>query len=131
LPRGPAGFSNIWLLALNRREVNKVKKFTEKAHRDALLRRRIKFVVEKGAMARLFKGSTSHELQKEVFRQVRPEKIALIRSCEEYNSWLISLIKKDWWEPYSRNGLNQDRWGYFAKLLNILNINETVINYVC
>jgi len=108
-----------------------VKKFTEKAHRDALLRRRIKFVVEKGAMARLFKGSTSHELQKEVFRQVRPEKIALIRSCEEYNSWLISLIKKDWWEPYSRNGLNQDRWGYFAKLLNILNINETVINYVC
>jgi hypothetical protein len=28
--------------------------FTAEQHRDALIRRRIKFVVEKGAMARLF-----------------------------------------------------------------------------
>ena len=24
------------------------------------------------------------------------------------------------WEPYSRNALAEDRWGYFAKLINII-----------
>jgi hypothetical protein len=31
------------------------------------------------------------------------------------------------WEPYSRNGLAEDRWAYFAKLINIV-VYEVVAN---
>lgn len=101
--------------------------FTEKAHQEALLRRRIKFVVEKGAMARLFKGGTSSALQDELFQCLTPAQLASLRSRKEYDSWLIDLIKEDRWSRFSQHGLKQDRWAYFAKLLNIV-IYEIVSN---
>lgn len=104
-----------------------MKRFTEQAHRDALLRRRIKFVVEKGAMARLFKADTNPALQEELFRRLKTPKMASLLSCEEYDAWLLSLIREDCWRRYSRSGLERDRWAYFAKLLNIV-IYEIVSN---
>ena len=50
-----------------------MKPFTPEQHRNALIRRRIKFVVEKGAMARLFKSGTNSELQEELFRNLKLE----------------------------------------------------------
>lgn len=91
--------------------------FTKEAHLNAVLRRRIKYVVEKGAMAGTFK----HEgLQNELFSRLVPAKIASLSTRDEYDNWVIGLIREDCWQPYSQNGLDQDRWGYFAKLLNIL-----------
>ena len=101
--------------------------FSDGAHRDALLKRRIKFVVEKGAMARLFKRGTHAQLQAELSRRLRPSAIAALNSRGEFDQWLYTLIQSDCWEPYSRNGLAEDRWAYFAKLINIL-VYEIVVN---
>ena len=104
-----------------------MKQFTEEEHRDALLRRRIKFVVEKGAMARLFRAGTHSLLQEKLFILLQPTQIASLQSCADYDAWLLALIRDDCWEPYSQNGLEEDRWAYFAKLLNIV-IYEVVSN---
>ncbi|GEM_PF-3111695 len=94
--------------------------FSEDDHKDALLKRRIKFVVEKGAMARLFKSGTSSRLQEELFRKLKPSSIAKLQSQDEYDRWLSELLEDDCWEQYSRNTLREDRWAYFAKLINIV-----------
>jgi len=101
--------------------------FTEQQHRDALIRRRIKFVVEKGAMARLFKGSSNSALQEELFRCIKPAELSRIQTHDEYDAWLISTIESPCWEPYSRNSLDDDRWAYFAKVINIV-VYEIVAN---
>src|SRR6476659_2453972 len=101
--------------------------FTKADHQAALLRRRIKFVVEKGAMARLFKRGTTHHLQAKLFQVLEPSAIVSHRSRDQYDGWLIGRIKQGRWARCSRNGLRQDRWAYFAKLLNIV-IYEIVSN---
>lgn len=104
-----------------------MKPFTPEQHRDSLIRRRIKFVVEKGAMARLFKGGSSFGLQEELFSCLQPSKIAKINTKDEYDSWLLEVVERDTWDPFSKNGIDQDRWGYFAKLVNII-IYEIISN---
>lgn len=104
-----------------------MKPFSVKEHRDALVRRRIKFVVEKGAMARLFRGGTSAELQEELFRRLKPSELARVLTLEEYDRWLTRIVELDCWQKYSRNGLKIDRWAYFAKLINIV-VYEIVSN---
>lgn len=94
--------------------------FTAEEQRDALIRRRIKFVVEKGAMARLFQAGTHAALQEELFRRIVPAELARIQTREEYDKWLCGTVESSCWEPYSRNGLAKDRWAYFAKLVNIV-----------
>ena len=94
--------------------------FERERHREALVRRRIKFVVEKGAMARLFKRGTHRGLQQELFRRVVPARLSALRVRDEYDAWLIHTVELKCWQTYSRNGLKDDRWGYFAKLLNII-----------
>ncbi len=101
--------------------------FTEEQHREALIRRRIKFVVEKGAMARLFKGGTNADLQDELFRRIRAAELSRVQTREEYDAWLLSTVESSCWESYSRNGLDDDRWAYFAKLVNIM-VYEIVAN---
>jgi len=104
-----------------------MKSFSDENHYDALVRRRIKFVVEKGAMARLFRKGTSSALQEELFRHLRPSKLAQIQTRMEYDDWLIRTVEMDCWQDYSQNGLNIDRWAYFAKLINIV-VYEIVSN---
>lgn len=104
-----------------------MKPFTPEEHRDLLIRRRIKFVVEKGAMARLFKAGSSFGLQEELFILLQPLEIAKIKTRDEYDKWLIKLVECDKWAPFSRNGIDEDRWGYFAKLINIV-IYEIISN---
>ena len=89
-------------------------------HFEALIRRRIKFVVEKGAMARLFKAGTHTALQQELFRRVTPLGLSAVQTREEYDAWLVDSLELECWQAYSRNGLKDDRWGYFAKLVNIV-----------
>ena len=89
-------------------------------HREALIRRRIKFVVEKGAMARLFKAGTHAALQEELVQRVNPARLSAVRTRDEYDKWLVDSLEHECWQAYSRNGLKDDRWGYFAKLVNIV-----------
>jgi len=96
------------------------KQMSPKQHREALIRRRIKFVVEKGAMARLFRKGSHVRLQRELFRQLNLAKLARIKSRNQYDSWLRRLVRLNCWGSYSRNGLAKDRWAYFAKLINIV-----------
>jgi hypothetical protein len=93
---------------------------TLRAHQEALFRRRIKFVVEKGSMARLFKAGMHGGLQEELFHCLTPETVVSPKTQEDYDRWLLGVIQSERWEPYSRNGLAEDRWGYFAKLINII-----------
>lgn len=101
--------------------------FSAEKHREALVRRRIKFVVEKGAMARLFQGGTHGALQEELFRRIIPTKLASLHTREHYDRWLIDTVELPCWGQYSRNGLQNDRWAYFAKLINIV-VYEIVSN---
>ena len=91
----------------------------EDRHRVALIQRRIKFVVEKGAMARLFKRGTHAALKDELFRRVVPAHLSALQTRGEYDAWLVKTVELDCWQSYSRNGLDDDRWAYFAKLVNI------------
>jgi hypothetical protein len=112
---------------LDHSERHEMKSFTSSQHRHALLRRRIKFVVEKGAMARLFRAGKNRALQEELFKCLQPAELALIRTQEQYDLWLIRTIESDRWKEFSRNGIGLDRWSYFAKLLNIV-IYEVISN---
>ncbi len=94
--------------------------FTEEDHRNALIRRRIKLVVEKGAMARLFQAGTHGALKEELFRHIVPQELARIQTREQYDRWFFDIVESSCWEPYSRNRLTEDRWAYFAKLVNIV-----------
>jgi hypothetical protein len=100
---------------------------TPQQHRDALLSRRIKFVVEKGAVARLFRAGTNAALQKEVSRVLDPSIITKFRDRRSYDDWLIRTLELSCWKHYSRNGIENDRWAYFAKLINIV-LYEIVAN---
>ncbi len=101
--------------------------FTPEEHRAALIRRRIKFVVEKGAMARLFRAGTHRALQDELYRRIVPAKLARINTRDEYDKWLFDTIEASCWECHSRNGIEKDRWGYFVKLVNIV-VYEVLAN---
>ena len=78
-------------------------------------------------MARLFKGGTHDALQRELARHITVDALSRIRTRDQYDVWLLSVIESPCWKLYSRNGLAQDRWGYFAKLINIV-IYEVVAN---
>lgn len=100
---------------------------TRDEYLKSLKRRRIKFVVEKGSMAKLFKAGTGSDLQIEIYKKIALKELFSIRSIEEYDQWLINVIEDNCWSVYSRNGLDIDRWAYFAKLINII-IYEIVLN---
>jgi len=104
-----------------------LKFFSNKSHYNALVRRRIKFVVEKGAMARLFRKGTNAELQEALFQHLKPSEIAKIKTQNEYDNWFNLTVELDCWRHYSKNGLDIDRWAYFAKLINIV-VYEIVSN---
>jgi hypothetical protein len=103
------------------------KPLSRKQHTDAMLRRRIKFVAEKGAMARLFRADTSQELQEQLFQCLKPQKLASLATRDAYDKWLLRTVQSNRWRRFSRNRLSSDRWAYFAKLLNII-IYEIVSN---
>lgn len=63
--------------------MTKKRPFTIEQHREALFRRRIKLVVEKGAMARLFKGGTNFGLQQELFRRLNIDFISKVKTRED------------------------------------------------
>ncbi len=104
-----------------------VKPFSEKERYDSLIRRRIKFVTEKGSMTRLFPKGTIHGLQEELFRLLKPSDLARIQTREEYDNWLMQIVELNCWGKYSRHGLDIERWAYFAKVVNII-VYEIVSN---
>ncbi len=65
---------------------------SELRHKDALLRRRIKFVVEKGSMARLFRKGTSKPLKQCLFKHLQPHMFASFTTREEYDAWLARIV---------------------------------------
>lgn len=101
--------------------------FSTEEYRNALVRRRIKYVVEKGAMARLFRRGTNRELQDALFQHLRPAEIAKIQTRDKYDEWLTGIVELACWRAFSKNGLRNDRWAYFAKLVNIV-VYEIVAN---
>jgi hypothetical protein len=57
-----------------------MKAFTPELHQGALVRRGIKFVVENGAIARLFDAGTNGRLQDELFAVVQPKTLAGLKT---------------------------------------------------
>ncbi|MCH8331235.1 MAG: hypothetical protein IH946_07620 [Bacteroidetes bacterium] len=56
-----------------------------------------------------------------------PSKIKKLRTREQFDRWLMRIMKKRRWNKYSRNGIMKDRWAYFAKVINII-VYEIVSN---
>jgi hypothetical protein len=96
-------------------------------HQSLLVRRRIKFVAEKGSMARLLKKGCNAALQRELFRRVRPRDLLEIHSQGEYDRWLMEIVQASCWRAYSPHDCDDVRWGHFAKLINIV-VYEIVAN---
>ncbi|MFQ5714927.1 MAG: hypothetical protein ACE5GU_12925 [Candidatus Scalinduaceae bacterium] len=78
-------------------------------------------------MARLFRVRTHTLLQDDIFQCVKPANLARIQTRDAYDDWLIKTVELDCWKSYSRNGIDLDRWAYFAKLINIV-VYEIVTN---
>jgi hypothetical protein len=97
-------------------------------HLEAARRRRIKFVAEKGAMARLFKKGGTEGLQQELFERIVPNGLAVLSTRVAYDKWLIKTIQLHCWQKHSRNGMLADRWAYFAKIINVV-VYEIVSNH--
>jgi hypothetical protein len=96
------------------------RELTKKQHDDDLLRRRIKFVVEKAAMARLFRKGRGRKLQSRLFDMLKPQAIASLKTKKSYEKWLTQLIESNAWKPFTRYKLDEVRWPHFAKLVNII-----------
>jgi hypothetical protein len=90
--------------------VDAINTFTPEQHQAALVRRRIRFVVEKGAMARLFKAGTNGRLQDELFAVLQPKTLAGLKTIEEYDGRLVRTIELPCWANCSSNGMKVDRW---------------------
>jgi hypothetical protein len=73
-------------------------------------------------MARLFAKGTNSDLQEEVFQAVTPALLYSLRSQNAYDEWLQNNILSNRWRPFvmQNQKLKFVRWGYFAKLLNIV-----------
>lgn len=91
-------------------------------HKQALLRRRIKFVTEKGSMARLFRAGMNSNLQMRLYERLQPTDIIVNETIGEYDTWLIGTVELPIWAPFVRedDDIESVRWGYFAKLINVL-----------
>ncbi len=86
-----------------------MKPFTPEQHRDALIRRRLKFVVEKGAVARLFKGGTHSALPEELCNRISLAELARSQFQDQDNEWLMRTVALECWSEYARNGIASDR----------------------
>jgi hypothetical protein len=93
---------------------------TAQEHRHLLVRRRIKFVVEKGSMARLFKAGCHGNLQAELARRISLRRISHIMNQKQYDEWMLTRLRLSCWNDFARSDGEAVRWGYFAKLVNIV-----------
>jgi len=96
-------------------------------HQNALVKRRIKFVVEKGAMARLFKKGMTKKLQQELFLRLKLNQLSSINDQERFDKYIKNIVCLKCWAKYTGSSINDVRWAHFAKLLNIV-IYELVSN---
>jgi hypothetical protein len=101
--------------------------FSREEHIKAVTRRRIKFVVEKGAMARLFKKGTNEGLQRAVCERLRFDRVKSFATRDDFDAWHSSVVADGCWAAFTDRGIEEVRWGHFAKLINII-LYELVAN---
>ncbi len=53
--------------------------------------------------------------------------MAKIRTRDEYDGWLERTVELDCWADYTKDPIEEVRWGHFAKLINII-VYEIVAN---
>jgi hypothetical protein len=78
-------------------------------------------------MARLFRKGGHAALREKLAHHLKPRRLARIRTRRQYDGWLNRVVGLPCWRPHSHNGLAEDRWAYFAKLINIV-VYEIVTN---
>jgi len=95
-----------------------MKAYNEQDHREALLLRRLKFLLS-------YPSALIQSLpNKKAFREVILEKLRhppweMMKKSKDYDDWLCSLVKADCWQPFAARTLERERWGVFANILNI------------
>jgi len=93
---------------------------TEKEHREALIRRRIRTVVEYPAIGRLFRKHMNVRVERELFRLVQPSLLAGFLMQADYENWLKQTVEDRCWEGCARWPVKEIRWAHIAKILNIV-----------
>lgn len=101
--------------------------FGEAEHLEAVVKRRIKFVVEKGAMARLFKKGLNPELQQVLRSKIDVAALKAFALQEDFDAWHREIVMYEGWAEFTEWPIEQVRWGHFAKLVNIV-LYELVAN---
>ena len=89
-----------------------MKAYNEQDHREALLLRRLKFLLS-------YPSALIQSLpNKKAFREVILEKLRhppweMMKKSKDYDDWLCSLVKADCWQPFAARTLERERWGVF------------------
>ena len=102
-------------------------RFSEAKHLEAVIKRRIKFVVEKGAMARLFKKGVNPELQQVLRSKIDVPALKALAIQKDFDAWHREIVMYEGWAEFTERPIEQVRWGHFAKLANIV-LYELVAN---
>lgn len=101
--------------------------FSKEDHLEAVVKRRIKFVVEKGAMARLFKKHSHQALKRAVRQRIDLQHLKSMKLAKDFDQWHRGIVIDECWVNYTTRSIEQVRWGHFAKLVNII-LYELVAN---
>lgn len=102
-------------------------RFSEDGHIEAVIKRRVKFVVEKGAMARLFKQGTHGDLQEAVRQRIDLNELKSLYTQPGFDAWHRHIVLHECWAHFTSRRIEEVRWGHFAKLINIV-LYELVAN---
>jgi len=94
--------------------------FSQERHIEAVIRRRIKFVVEKGAMARLFKKNSHRQLQGVLRQEMDVDALKARQSADDFDAWHRRIVLQQCWANFTDRPIEEVRWGHFAKLINII-----------
>lgn len=90
------------------------------SHREALLKRRIRFVVLYPAINRQLKGDRN-DLIEDLSEKIRPETIEGLNTQDEYDCWFEGVVEEAKWSQYRGDCPEENhRWGQLAKLINIV-----------
>jgi hypothetical protein len=93
---------------------------SKQEHRDALVRRRIRFILKYPAIARLFKKGSQDELETRLLEKLNPARLAKLRSRTDYERWLERTVEDPCWHACSRWSCDAVRWAHVAKVVNII-----------
>jgi hypothetical protein len=97
----------------------KIDAMTPQKHREAIIRRKIKFGVKYPAIIWMFPKGATDTLIEELIQRVRPEVLANLQTQKDYEQWFEQTIQDPCWSFCVKGDVEAVRWGHIGKLINM------------